>query len=135
MLGPILNTWISNMQRGFLTGRSMLSNIIDIDFHAMRISMKEAYGGLVLFDFAAAFPSLSQGYMWGVLQHIGLPPHTLRAIQALYRNNMHLVKVKSNIYPSFSATSGVRQGCPMSPLLVATVADLLLRRLKAKLPD
>ena len=54
MLGPILNTWISNMQRGFLTGRSMLSNIIDIDFHAMRISMKEAYGGLVLFDFAAA---------------------------------------------------------------------------------
>ena len=135
MLEPIINQWVSDMQRGFLTGRSMLSNVVDIDLEAMRISLKHPRGSIILFDFAAAFPSLSQEYMWQVLSHIGLPPGILEAIQSLYVNNVHFVKVKSCLFPSLTATSGVRQGCPLSPLLFAIVADLLLRRLKNRLPQ
>jgi len=46
---PLLNSWISKAQRGFLKGRSILMNILDIDEKAMTVSLKEAYGGLVLF--------------------------------------------------------------------------------------
>ena len=33
-LEPIFNTCISHHQRGFLKGRSMLANIVDIEHHA-----------------------------------------------------------------------------------------------------
>jgi hypothetical protein len=35
----------------------------------------------------------------------------------------------------FMADTGIRQGCPLSPLLFAIVADLLLRKLQQKLPQ
>ena len=33
---PIFNSWVPEYQSGFLRGRSMLSNVVDIDFEAMR---------------------------------------------------------------------------------------------------
>ena len=36
-LEPVFNDLISDCQRGLLKGRSMLSNILDIDEHAMKI--------------------------------------------------------------------------------------------------
>ena len=135
MMEPIMNGWVSDMQQGFLEGRSMLSNIVDVDFDAMKVSLQHEGGSVILFDFAAAFPSLSQDYLWNVLAHIGVASGPLTAIKRLYHNNLHYIKVKSNMFPSFTATSGVRQGCPLSPLLFAVVADVLLRRLQRELSD
>ena len=133
MLEPMLNKWVSDMQRTFLHCRSILFNVLDVDFEAMKVSLKHSRGAIVLFDFASAFPSISQDYMWEVLENIGLAPGPLQAIKSLYTNNVHFVKVKSCIFPSFTATSGVRQGCPLSPLLFAVVVDVLLRRLQGKI--
>jgi exonuclease III len=56
---PVFNTWISQYQQGFLQGRSMLSNVVDVDFEAMTVSLQHAHGAVILFDFKAAFPSIS----------------------------------------------------------------------------
>ena len=133
-LEPILNSWVSSMQRGFLKDRSMLANIVDVDFHSMRISMNHPHGALLLFDFEAAFPSLSQEYMWRVLAHIGVPAAWVMAIKLRYVDNKHFIRLGGSTHPSFTTSSGVRQGCPLSPLLFAVVADVLLRRLARLLP-
>ena len=46
-----------------------------------------------------------------------------------------MVKINGTTFPSFTATSGVRQGCPLSPVLFVAVVDVLLRKLRALLPD
>ena len=66
----ILDKWVSDFQRGFLPGRSMLSNIVDIDLHSMLVTLKHEHGALVLFDFSAAFPSVSHDFIFATLKHI-----------------------------------------------------------------
>jgi hypothetical protein len=69
-------------------------------------------------DFKGAYDSISRESMW---QHfrckIGLPPTLLTAIQSLYLSDMCVVQTGQNTSPVIRPEKGVRQGCPLSPLL------------------
>ena len=80
---------ISTMQRGVLTDRSMLLNIIDIDFAAQKVSIKSKRGALALLDFQAALPSMDHGYIWDTLATVGLPIQYVAAIRQFYERNSH----------------------------------------------
>ena len=131
---PKAETWVSPQQRGFISGRYLLANVVDIDFEAMRVSLSHSRGVLVLFDFRAAFPSLAHDYLWNVLEKLGTPPPLIRALRCFYVNNFHTMKLKGRRFPSITSQSGIRQGCPLSPLLFAIVVDLFLRRLDTLFP-
>ena len=131
---PILARWICPEQRGFLPGRSILANVVDIEEAALHAAMEQEEPATFLFDFSAAFPSISQDYLLVALRHIGLPPEALSAVRALYDNNRCRLAFAGALWGSFDLTSGIRQGCPLSPLLFATVLDPFLRTLQRKLP-
>ena len=132
---PIFNNWVSKVQRGFLKGRSMLANIIDIDEASMTVSLTERYGGLILFDFKAAVPSLNHDYLINCLERLGIPDFVLNAVKTLYSQVRCVLRVKGADHGEIDMEAGVRQGCPLSPLLFAVTVDLLLRRLTRLFPD
>ena len=72
------STWVSSNQKGFIRGRSMLSNVLTIDHEAMRISLQCNYGAVILFDFKAAFPSIERQFMMRSLRWLGVPARQLR---------------------------------------------------------
>lgn len=121
--------WVSPYQRGFVNGRYMLQNVLEIDFHSLRITMNRKKGAIVLFDFAAAFPSMDHQFMWDVLEAVGIDAGVIGAIKKFYINNYHWLRLKNGTFPSVDVGSGVRQGCPLSPILFAVCADVLLRKL------
>jgi len=131
---PKFEKWISAMQRGFLKGRQMLHNVLDIDFEAMRVSLKTEHGLLVLFDFRAAFPSVSHEFLTSCLQYLGLPANVMNFIRIMYNNNRCTIRIQGEDFPGFAMEGGVRQGRPLSPLLFAVCVDLLLRRLQHDIP-
>ena len=55
LLEPHIASVVSQLQKGFLRGRSMLQNVLDIDFESMRVSLKSDTGTIILFDFEVAF--------------------------------------------------------------------------------
>ena len=126
---PLINNFISSYQQGFLKGRQMLSNVLDIDYTSMTVSLKCERGALLLFDFKAAFPSVAHKFLIESLESIGLPPAAIAFIRSLYDNNKFDISYKGNIYVGFGMHCGVRQGCPISPLLFAASVDVLLRKL------
>ena len=131
--------WAHASQRGFLRGRSMLQNILDVETRSL-VYAHEQYGLLerpvaILFDFANAFPSLSQAFLWMVLYFIGVPPFVIGAIQQLYQNNVHLWEFRDRIRRVYVARSGVKQGGPLSALLFVIAIDCFLAALASRLDD
>ena len=131
----MLERWLSPNQRGFLPMRSMLANILDIEEAAMGTSVSQQEGAIILFDFAAAFPSISQEFLLHTLEFIGFPRHALHLIRAVYHKSACILRLAGHTLDGFSMTAGVRQGCPLSPLLYVVAMDGLLRRVHREIPS
>ena len=131
---PLFEAWISNMQQGFLKGRSMLSNVIDLEMIAMELASKSQDAALLLFDFRAAFPSMSQEFLLDILKALPLPTEVLNFVGALYDDTRCEIGLAGRKFPGFHLSAGIRQGCPLSPLLFAVAMDILLRRIRRLCP-
>ena len=55
-------------------------------------------------------------------------------VAALYHDQHCRISLAGTTFDWFTITSGIRQGCPLSPLLFAAVTDLLLRILSKRFP-
>ena len=100
--------WVSESQRGFLPGRSMIRNVVDIDFAAQNISLKSRARAILLYDFRAASPSISHEFMWDVLDAIGIHHQFIRAIKMFYTDNWNQIRVQGELFDSVNVRSGIR---------------------------
>ena len=88
MLEPALAPRITGDQRGFLHGRSMLANVIDVE-EAMCVDALSPQESLAFFmDFEAAFPSMEHGFLLELFTAAGWPEWLLRYLRVLYHNNV-----------------------------------------------
>ena len=74
-------------------------------------------------DFKQAFDRVPRHLLWQKLESAGLGGWALRAVQALYAAVPMCVRVPGGYTPTFQATSGVKQGCPLSPILFGLFLD------------
>ena len=83
-LRAVISTNMVDVQRGFMSGRELGQNIVDLDSAGRAFGMEgevsfiDPLGAhllplLAFFDFAAAFPSLIQEWMYLVRRFIGMP--------------------------------------------------------------
>ena len=129
-----LGMWISPEQRGFLPGRSLIANVVELEDEAAQTALRASEGATMLLDFAAAFPSVSQQFLKQALKFLGFPPAALNLLEALYYKNSCQIVVMGRSFPGFPMAAGIRQGCPLSPLLFITAMDGLLRAIKRRIP-
>ena len=87
----------------------------------------------VFFDFASAFPSLAHEFIWVALEVAGFPDKVISAIRGLYNDNRHWWRRAGRCFPSVTLESGVKQGCPLSPLLYVIVGEAFHRFLVSNL--
>ena len=68
-----------------------------------------------------------------VFHAIGLPLNIIRALRALYDNNIHYMGGRRGIFFTFVALAGVRQGCPLSSTIFVIVTDCICSALVVRL--
>jgi len=131
---PTFESWISPIQQGFLPGRSMADNILQVDAVAQRLALSQPRAGIMLLDFRAAFPSVGHDFLHKSLTALGLPSCLRRSIRNLYCNHTCNISLGGGHHQGFGIGAGIRQGCPLSPVLFALIIDIVLRRIQRLIP-
>ena len=80
----------------------------------------------VLFDFAAAFPSVLQAWLLLVLKAIQAPEGFINTFTSMYSENHAYSRNQGGLVLMFKVFSGVLQGCPLSGALFNVGIDPLL---------
>jgi hypothetical protein len=130
-----LEASLSPTQFGFRPGRGTPDAVFTLRQlqHAALRSRSPLYVAYI--DLKSAFDTVSREGLWTLLSQHGIHPTLIALIQDLYADNSVQVRVGASRSPPITTTIGVRQGCPLSPLLFNLFIDLVARRLEALHPD
>lgn len=122
---PAILSFLSDNQAGFWPGKQLNDNIEFFNERFYKAFDEGEEYSLFLFDIAKAFDSVSHKTLHAVLKHIGLPEGFRNAINGLF----HQVRVKTNFNGAenkvIDICAGIKQGCPLSPLLFIIIMDIL----------
>ena len=113
-------------QCGFRPGRGCIDHIFTL---RQLLESRHSFGQptiIVFLDLKAAFDSVDRQALWQCLLTKGIPSKYLNILKALYHDSRGRVKVYGKLSPEFTTSSGVRQGCPLSPFLFNFVIDMIL---------
>ena len=128
---PSIAEIIDPNQNGFLPSRKMEDNIefFNENFYKALEIGDDIYS-IILFDFAKAFDSCSHGALLGVLEAIGLPESYVKAITSLFRDAHCQTSFPGAKPEKIDFKKGIKQGCPLSPLLFIILMDVLTTLVK-----
>ena len=81
-------------------------------------------------DLRKAFDSVDRDLLWHRLGHYGISGKFLDLIKCLYRDTEYCVRVNDTVTEPFPVTSGVKQGCLLSPTLFNLFINGLIEEIK-----
>ncbi len=75
-------------------------------------------------DFKKAFNTIPKDLLWQVLKGLGISGRILECLRSMYRQDQDsLHHPEEGLTPTFLCHIGVKQGCPLSPLLFGLFID------------
>lgn len=132
-LKRILPSLISRKQTGFIPGRHILENIsiawLTIDW----IQRHKTQALFLKLDFEKAFNRVDHSYVWETMHLLGIGNHFIWLVKALLTPASSVVQVNGFITKSIGLRWGVRQGCPISPLLFVISTQPLMDFMESEL--
>jgi hypothetical protein len=114
-------------QAGFRVGRGCVDQIFSLRLlleHRYRYQQPTV---TCFLDFAAAFDSVHRSSLWRILAADGVPSKLISLIKSFYLRTGNRVLVNGELSDRFETRTGVRQGCPLSPILFNFVIDWILK--------
>ena len=80
-------------------------------------------------DFKKAYDTVNRGKLLMRLKQVGVSSKFLRAVTAIYTTTTYTIKTKHNRLDPITSNLGLKQGCPLSPLLFNLYIDDLAQHL------
>ncbi len=112
------NGYLEEEQNGFCKNRSTVDQLLSFTsiIETRRAKRLDTYVAYI--DFSKAYDKINRSLLWNKLNCIGLEGNILNAVKSLYNNVSCCVKLgNGNMTDWFPVSTGLRQGCLLSPLL------------------
>jgi hypothetical protein len=124
------NAIILQSQKGFIKGingcleHSATANEL---FYDARRNQRSIY--MMAIDLSDAFGSVPHQMISANMKQLGFPDHLTKIIQDAFQEGMTTVQVEQRRTHEITIKRGVKQGCPLFPLLFNICLELLLKRI------
>jgi retron-type reverse transcriptase len=126
---PALDYIIHKAQQGFIPGRSGHTHIRNLNSRFYNAIRQRTNHYILLLDTRKAFDSIDHHFIFSILHHINLPQWAINIITLLFIHVLVFPSIATEGDPGIPIHRGVKQGCPLSPIIFALCYDPLLRRL------
>ena len=114
-----------------ISSRQMTANIFEIETTALaHVACAPQESGILLTDFAAAYPRVNHSWIFSVIEKTELPDFISRFLRSIYKDSTTHVEFAGATRRQFLMPRGVRQGCPASGFLFAMAFDKIFRWLQ-----
>ena len=130
-LQKVIDGLIDNNQNAFIKGRGISSMLRELYDLIERERNSNSSSILLSIDYSKAFDSISTKAILKAVKLHGFGEYFLRWIDILLKNRKCCVRNAGFISKPFVMERGVRQGCPISPLLFIMTAELFAANIRA----
>ncbi|CAK0841609.1 unnamed protein product [Prorocentrum cordatum] len=114
--------------------RDMVENVVRAEAWGVEKYMTASSdAALLLTDFASAFPSLAQEWLFFVLEAMGIPSPLVHFFRMMYSDSTAILSLRGRRHGLIRIASGVKQGCPASMFLFVLAVNPLLAWIRASL--
>ena len=121
-------------QAGFRAGRGTPDNLFVLRHMLDAAAARERPLFCAYIDFSKAYDRVDRAILWRVLRGCGLHGAALGTVQAMYESVRMQVRMRGKLGSAFESGVGVKQGCPLSPLLFGILVDRLEPFLERRCP-
>jgi exonuclease III len=128
-LQPALQSSVSPCQTAFLKGRRSGANILTLQLLCDGLPAGSEMVAALL-DFNKAYDTIDRPFLLSVLRELGVGDDFVSWVELLLRGTSACVVMNGFRSAPRMFQAGVRQGCPLSPLLYLCVAEALVRFLQ-----
>ena len=124
------NCILSDEQNGFRPDRSCLDHLFVIYsvIGARKLNKLPTFVAFV--DLKKAFDNVDRDLLWYRLCHYGIGEKFLDLLKSLYRSTEYIVRINDTTSEPIPVTSGVKQGCLLSPTLFNLFINGLIEEIK-----
>ena len=121
-------------QAGFRAGRGTPDNLFVLRHMIDSAAVHKRPLFCAFIDFSKAYDRVDRAILWRILRGCGLHGAALATVQAMYESVRMQVRMRGKLGPAFESGVGVKQGCPLSPLLFGILVDRLEPFLERQCP-
>jgi len=127
-ISPGLDAMLDGSQQGFIPGRNGSNHILSLNrfFYEAFRQGPQGQAFILFLDTAKAFDSIDHDYLFSLLTKIRMPTWICNSIRSLFHDVYVLPSLSAPTSVAIPIRRGVKQGCPLSPLLFALAYDPLL---------